>query len=198
MVLSGKLESLLPFRWEGCWWTRGRMGGKELLRHVGHEKLLILSNKSRYAKLLLLAAHERDHRQSSGDALHRTRQDGVWIIRGRNLAKSVVNNCPKCKILAPKLLQQHMGQLPPKNLRYQPDLSMLCVLTSLPLSWSRVQSNKEPRKRSFLWSTRVSTQKPCILWYVRDTLQKTSLKNSTPSSLSVGNPAKSLQILVHN
>ena len=91
------------------------MGGKELLKHVGHEKLLILSNKSRYAELLLIAAHERDHRQSPGDALHKTRQEGVWIIRGRSLAKKVVNSCKKCKILAPKLLQQQMGELPPEK-----------------------------------------------------------------------------------
>ena len=91
------------------------MGGKELLKHVGHEKLLILSNKSRYAELLLIAAHERDHRQSPGDALHKTRQEGVWIIRGRSLAKKMVNNCKKCKILAPKLLQQQMGELPPEK-----------------------------------------------------------------------------------
>ena len=112
MLIKYKLESLLPFRHEGRWYTRGRLAGKSLMKHLGHDKLLLLSNQSRYAELLLIAAHERDHRLTPGDALHRTREDGVWIVRGLCLAKKVVNSCRKCKILAPKLQQQQMAELP--------------------------------------------------------------------------------------
>ena len=95
MLMKGDMASLLPFRSEGCWYTRGRLGGKSLLRHLGHDKLLILSNKSRLATLLLIQAHEMDHRKSPGDALHRTRQLGVWIVRGRGLAVPSTSCCTK-------------------------------------------------------------------------------------------------------
>ena len=112
MLMKDDMASLLPFRSEGCWYTRGRLGGKSLLRHLGHDKLLILSNKSRLATLLLIQAHEMDHRKSPGDALHRTRQLGVLIVRGRGLAKSIVNSCTKYKLLHQVTLEQQMGELP--------------------------------------------------------------------------------------
>ena len=39
MLAKGELESLLPFRAEGCWYTRGRLGGKSLRKHLSLNNL---------------------------------------------------------------------------------------------------------------------------------------------------------------
>ena len=58
------------------------------------------------------AAHAEDHRQSHGDTLWRTRAKGVWIVRGRNLAKTVTSHCMVCKIENQKATTQIMSDLP--------------------------------------------------------------------------------------
>ena len=149
MLMKGDMASLLPFRTEGCWYTRGRLGGKSLLRHLGHDKLLILSNKSRLATLLLMQAHEMDHRKSPGDALHRTRQLGVWIVRGRGLAKSIVNSCTKYKLLHQVTLEQQMGELPHEKFEVPcSPFRAVCVDFLGPVT-VRGEVNKKARMKAF-------------------------------------------------
>ena len=84
-----------------------------MMMKLGHEQLMILSPKSKYAILQMHRAHAEDHRQSAGDTLWRTRRYGIWIVRGRNLAKTIAKNCLVCKVKKPQQpVQQIMGDLP--------------------------------------------------------------------------------------
>ena len=112
LLKKAKLDTLSPF-WEGglCW-SNGRLSKEASHKILGHEKLLLLSNKSRYAELILIQCHEEDHRASPGDALMRSRRRGVWIVRGRNLAEKISRNCYLCKRHSKKTLVQKMAPLP--------------------------------------------------------------------------------------
>ena len=113
LMMKQDLSALAPFAQEGCWWTRGRIAKESLRLQLGHPKLLILSNKSRLAKLMMIQAHREDHRYSPGDALFRTRTFGVYIYRGRSLAEEVVKECQHCKLQrATETQQQVIGDLP--------------------------------------------------------------------------------------
>ncbi|MCP4995043.1 MAG: hypothetical protein GY934_14860, partial [Gammaproteobacteria bacterium] len=110
MLTTQDLSGLAVF-WQGCvCWTKGRMGlaMKSLL---GPEKLAVLSPKSRLARLYMIMAHEEDHRRHAGDTLFRSRKY-AWIVRGRSLAESVVNECTFCKVHQQQTLKQQMGDLP--------------------------------------------------------------------------------------
>ena len=111
------MPSLSPFSSGGLIWTRGRWGKQALTKILGHEKLLLLSPKSRYAYLLLVQAHEEDHRQDPADALHRVRRYGVWVVKGISLAKFVTRRCPFCILHSYKTALQQMSDLPDQHSR---------------------------------------------------------------------------------
>ena len=106
-----KLGGGLALFWEnGICWTRGRLGPsvKSLL---GPDKLMILSCKSRLAKLIMIQCHGQDHRRDPGDTLFRSRSY-AWIVRGRPLAEKVVKSCAWCNKEAKKTMNQQMGDYP--------------------------------------------------------------------------------------
>ena len=70
------ISSLAPLWLGGLCYTQGRLGSSAILKHLGYRQLLILPPQSRYAELLMIAAHEEDHR-SINDTLHRSRRAGV-------------------------------------------------------------------------------------------------------------------------
>ena len=112
LLKSNPCTSLSPFWWHGKVCTRGRLGKSGMMMKLGHAQLILLSPQSRFAKLLMYSAHSEDHRQSPGDILWRTRRRGFWIIRGRNLAKTVASKCLVCKIRNQQPVTQIMGDLP--------------------------------------------------------------------------------------
>ena len=112
MLKTTSLSSLSPFLWEGLLCTRGRLGKRGMLSKIGHPQMVILSPKSALAKLIMIEAHEQDHRQDPGDTLWRSRKGGMWIVRGRNLAKTVTSGCIKCRIANQKPSEQLMADLP--------------------------------------------------------------------------------------
>ena len=91
-------ESFPMFSREGVHRYRGRLDAEDMMRHTGHESLVLLTYKCRLAYLVMRAAHYEDHRSSPGDALLRSRRRGYWIIRGRTLAREVVKHCSWCKL----------------------------------------------------------------------------------------------------
>ena len=110
MLTTQDLSGLAVY-WDGCvCWTKGRMG-LAMKALLGPEKLAVLSPKSRLARLFMIMAHEEDHRRNAGDTLFRSRKF-AWIVRGRNLAQSVVKKCEFCKVHQQKTLEQQMGDLP--------------------------------------------------------------------------------------
>ena len=108
---EGRLESLKVFWCEGICYTTGRWGADALERILGVDKLIVLSSKSRAAHLILIKAHEEDHRRDWKDTVWRARKY-AWIPNSSALAKSVVKNCQKCKVASRELLNQRMGDLP--------------------------------------------------------------------------------------
>ena len=57
--------------------------------------LPVLLSSSPLARLLVKTVHEEDHRKDVGGVLAATRRK-AWIIRGRQLIKSVVRECMVC------------------------------------------------------------------------------------------------------
>ena len=110
---EGRLASLLPERKGGLVVTTGRLGEESLLRLLGVTSLPILMPQSRIALLYMGLAHAgetgTDHRGVVGTlAWSRTY---VWVVKARNLAKKVVDQCMICKISRRKLESQSLIDL---------------------------------------------------------------------------------------
>ena len=108
-----KLTSLLPVRSGKLIVTTGRLGERSLSRLLGVSNLPILMPTSRVAYLYMVLAHEYDgqnklsvhnHRAAVG-TLARSR-NYVWIVKGKQLANKVVNNCFACKRERKKLEEE--------------------------------------------------------------------------------------------
>ena len=112
MDLKGKntMASMAIFERDGIARSRGRLSQDDMMKTVGHDSLVVLPATSRLALLLTLHAHRDDHR--AGGVVQRVRRLGYWIVRGNNLAKSVVKSCVVCRRLRPVTLEQKMADLP--------------------------------------------------------------------------------------
>ena len=109
---KSKYESLDLFTREGVTRTRGRLSQEDMIRSTGHDSLVVLANVSRLSRLIMIRSHEEDHRSGPGDCLFRSRRSGFWIIRGRSLARDVVNKCLWCRLHKTLPLKQKMAELP--------------------------------------------------------------------------------------
>ena len=89
---------------------------------LGVTSLPILMPESRVAYLFMVLAHCGEfglvHR-SSVATLARSRRK-VWIIKGRNLARKVVNNCARCDRDRKELLVQQMSDIKEESLTVSP------------------------------------------------------------------------------
>ena len=118
-LADGRLDSLLPV-WQGkVLVTTGRLGDKNMLRLFGVKSLPILMPDSCVAYLYMNLAHESEcglsntpveHHRSAVGTLARSRTY-VWVVKGKNLAKKIVSECPKCRREKKKLERQQMGML---------------------------------------------------------------------------------------
>ena len=121
-LAAGKLTSLLPSRDGKLIVTRGRLGEQSLERLLGVSCLPILMPESRVAYLYMVAAHCGEfglvHR-SLVSTLARSRRK-VWIVRGRDLAKKVVNSCPRCDMDRKVMLVQQMADIKQEQLTVAP------------------------------------------------------------------------------
>ena len=122
-----KLTSLLPKRWGQLIVTTGRLGERSLSRLLGVDNLPILMSSNRVAYLIMVRAHEYDgttklavqnHRAAVG-TLARSR-NYAWIVKGKQLAKRIVNSCTSCKREKRKLEVQQMGILREEHLTLSP------------------------------------------------------------------------------
>ena len=107
--------------------TTGRLGERSLSRLLGVDNLPILMSSNRVAYLIMVRAHEYDgttklavqnHRAAVG-TLARSR-NYAWIVKGKQLAKRIVNSCTSCKREKRKLEVQQMGILREEHLTLSP------------------------------------------------------------------------------
>ena len=91
--LVPKLTTLSPVYRKGVWVCQGRLA-KGLENLVGKESLPIISRGSRLAVLLMLDAHNKNHDGVTGTLAASRAQ--VWILKGRYLARRVVQQCLHC------------------------------------------------------------------------------------------------------
>ena len=70
MLMTETGKSLCPFVLRGLFVTRGRLGTRAMTKALGYSQLIILAPTSRLAELVMMQAHNSDHRQSKQDALH--------------------------------------------------------------------------------------------------------------------------------
>ena len=97
----------------------GRLGEESLTGLLGVSSLPVLMPGTRAAYLYM----EREHcgkddmvHRSAVETLARTRSF-VWITRGKNLARTVVKNCPRCIRSRKELAGQQMAKSKPENVQ---------------------------------------------------------------------------------
>ena len=105
------LDSLTVFWRGGLCRTRGRLSPEDMKASMGHESLVVIPESSRLAFLVMSESHAEDH-SSAGESLWRSRRRGYWIVRGRVLAKKVVERCLVCRRIRARMEQQVMADLP--------------------------------------------------------------------------------------
>ena len=139
---EGKLASLLPVKKGLLIVTTGRLGDKNMSRLLGVECLPIIMPETRVAYLYMVLAHQsesglsdtavEDHRSAAG-TLARSRSY-VWVVRGKNLAKSIVNSCPKCRRERKIMESQQMGMLQEAQLTVCPPWTYVSLDFAGPVS----------------------------------------------------------------
>ena len=125
----GILASLLPVYDGRLIVTRGRLGEKSLSRLFGVSSLHILMPDTRVAYLFMLQAHCGEYglvHRGAVTTLARSRRK-VWIIKGRNLARRIVNSCPRCIIDRKQCLVQQMSDIKEESLTVAPPWRHLCL-----------------------------------------------------------------------
>ena len=75
-----------------------------------------LAKDRRLAELMMIAAHEKNHEGVVGTLA--ASRALVWILKGRYLARKVVQRCVYCRVKKPKLQTQQMGALPDERLNF--------------------------------------------------------------------------------
>ena len=113
LVKAGKLDGMAPYWSCGRWNTRGRLG-KGAFKVLGVSELPILTRNSRLAMLVMIHAHEQDHKGSK-ITLWRSRAK-AWIWRGASLATTVTRNCLVCRAKSAVLTAQRMGNYPEERI----------------------------------------------------------------------------------
>ena len=110
-----KLTTLGPVYQQGVWCCKGRLA-RGLENLMGKKKLPIIAKNSRLAELLMLDAHKKNHEGVAGTLAASRAQ--AWILKGRYLARRVVQGCLYCRIKKHKLQAQQMGALPEERLNF--------------------------------------------------------------------------------
>ena len=162
---AGKLKTLLPYRDGRIIVTRGRLNGESMQKLLGVSQLPILMPESRIAFLYMVYAHcgEFGHiHRSVLSTLARSR-NYVWVVKGRQLAKRVVRQCPKCDRERKELLMQQMGEIKSEQLTVSPPWTHICLDFAGPV-YIKDEVKKRTRMKSWiLVYTCRSTKAVCLL-----------------------------------
>ena len=162
---AGKLDSLMPQKDGMVIVTVGRIGEKSLSRLLGVASLPILMPSSRAAFLFMMRAHCGDdnlvHR-SAVETLARSRSC-VWIVRGKNLAKSICKDCPMCIKRRKQLCSQQIAKIKPQNLEVCRPWTFISLDFAGPVVCKGVVNARSRRKCWILVYVCRNTKAVCLL-----------------------------------
>ena len=162
---KGKLASLLPSYEGRLIITRGRLGEKSMSRLLGVSSLPILMPESRVSYLFMLQAHSGEfglvHRGAVA-TLARSRRK-VWIVKGRNLARKIVNTCPRCIIDKKQCLVQQMSNIKEESLTVAPPWRHLALDFAGPVTVKGEVNKRAKLKCWILVYTCRATRAVCLL-----------------------------------
>ena len=107
---SNHISSLAPFLdEEGIIRVGGRISASSQPNDARHQ--MILPDKDSLVKLLVEGIH-KDHYHCGPQALLAQVRQRFWPLKGKSLARSVVQKCVRCVRARPTLFKQLMGNLP--------------------------------------------------------------------------------------
>ena len=162
---EGKLTSLLPKTVGRLIVTTGRLGEESLVRLLGVSSLPILMSNSRVAWLYMVVAHvgelQNDHRAIVG-TLSRSRAH-VWIVKGRTLAKKVVNSCMHCRRVGRILESQRMSKIKEEQLTVSPPWSTVALDFAGPVLVKGEVNQRVRKKAWILVYCDMATRAVCLL-----------------------------------
>lgn len=85
-------------------------GGRIQIFKTDNTAVPILPYEAWISTLLAQEAHKAKHEEVAGTLLQM--REKAWVVRGRKVAKKVVNSCVRCRKARAKRCQQIMGDLP--------------------------------------------------------------------------------------
>ena len=162
---TGKLDSLLPKMDGRIIVTVGRIGEVSLTRLLGVASLPILLPSTRAAFLYMMRAHCGDDNflhKSPVETLARSRT-AVWIVRGKNLAKSLWKSCPVCIKRRKELCSQQIAMLKPESLAICRPWTYICIDFAGPVVCKGVVNARARKKCWVLVYVCRSTKAVCLL-----------------------------------
>ena len=163
--MEGKLDSLMPKKQGALIVTTGRLGEQSLTGLLGVSSLPILLPSTRAAYLYMVREHCGKNdlvHKSAVETLARTRSF-VWIVRGKNLAKSVVKNCPMCIKTRKELAGQQMAKFKPENVQICKPWTYVSLDFAGPVTCKGVVNGRARRKCWILVYVCRSTKAVCLL-----------------------------------
>ena len=150
-LAAGKLSTLLPYRDGKLIVTQGRLGEQNMERLLGVSCLPILIASSRVAYLYMVWAHCGEfglvHRGAIS-TLARSRRR-VWIVKGRALAKKVVNECPRCDRDRKTMLMQQMSEIKEEQLTVAPPWTHIALDFAGPV-YCKGEVNKRSKMKCWI------------------------------------------------
>ena len=162
---GGKLDSLMPKKEGSIIVTTGRLGEQSLSRLLGVASLPILMPNTRAAYLFMMRAHCGSNdmvHKSAVETLARSRSS-VWIVRGKNLAKSIYKNCPMCIKRRKELCCQQIAKIKPQNLEVCRPWTYISLDFAGPVICKGVVNARARRKCWILVYVCRSTKAVCLL-----------------------------------
>ena len=122
---KNRLIPLSPISSHGKWVTQGRLR-KGMQRILGVSELPLLMPGSRLSMLVMIQAHNEDHK-GADITLWRSRSK-AWVVQGRALAVKVEKSCLRCVTRKGLLREQRMGALPVERLAVgTPPFTAVCL-----------------------------------------------------------------------
>lgn len=154
---------------------------------------IILPKQSHVAKLLVGYYHSKVHHQGRQFTEGAIRLAGLWIVGGKRLINSILQDCVTCRRLRGKLEVQKMADLPPERLSTSPPFTYvgLDVFGPWTVVTRRTRGGVAENKRWAILFTCMSIRAVHI--EVIESMNTASCINALRRFFAVRGPAKQLR-----